>query len=295
MIPRQRRRSDGTTEPVALHDSALRVLGMLAAFTPENIQPTRAHGAFVERVRDTERLPKYLAKMGLELASSLSKLGSEGTDGIMHFGLWEVARLACAHGHPLRVPARKAWRALFRATFGTQTITFSDREALGLPEDPYAEGAEPPEADPGSAERPAETTSVIGEIQSTVYRVLAGEREHGLLSELHDAYGRGELGALPYVEAPGEAGRLLHRIPSSRGPPSTADPCALGADGFLLQRPDGSRCEVPSVAERLAQVEAGSTTIVGAAYREATALPSSGPSFVEQIRKRLAELIGKKP
>jgi len=298
MFPRERRRKDGTKEPVSIHDSALRVLAMLADFTEGNITPTRARGAFVERVRDIERLPKYLAKMGLELASSLDKLGKTGSDGLKHYGLWQVARLACAHGDPLRGPARKAWKQLFFATFGTQTITFSDRDALGLPEDSYVEG-EPAEADPGNValNRVAETSQVIGQIVPAVYRQLAAEKGHGVLSELRAAYVRGELGELAYVDAPdGDIGRPLERSPPGRdrAPPATAGPTELDASGYLTERPDwGLRGVVLSPVERAAAIGPESApTFMREAYSRASALPSiSSVRFVEQILKNLQELI----
>jgi hypothetical protein len=297
MFPRERRRKDGTKESVSIHDSALRVLGMLADFTERNITPTKARGAFVERVRDIERLPKYLAKMGLELASSLDKLGKTGSDGLRHYGLWEVARLACAHGDPLRRAARKAWKQLFYATFGTQTITFSDRDALGLPEDSYVE-SEPPEADPGNValNRAAETSQVIGLIEPVVYRELATEKGHGVLSELGAAYARGELSELGYVDAPdGAVGRPLERSPPGRDrPPATAGPTELDASGFLSERPDrGLRGVVLSPAERAAAIGPESApTFMRDAYSRATALPSSSSvRFVEQILKQLRECI----
>jgi len=296
MFPRERRLTDGTKEPVTIQQSALRVLGMLSDFTERNITPTKARGAFVERVRDVERLPKYLAKMGLELASSLDKLGKTGSDGLKHYGLWQVAQLACAHGDPLRGAARKAWKQLFFATFGTQTITFSDRDALGLPEDPYPEN-EPAEADPGNAglDRAAETSQVLGEILPPVYRALAAEKGHGVLSELGAAYARGELSELPYVDAPdGAVGRPLERAPPGRGPPSTAGPTELDASGFLSERPEwGLRGAVLSPSERAAQIGPESApTFMRDAYSRATALPSSSSvRFAEQILKNLKECI----
>lgn len=274
---------------VSIHDSALRVLGLLESFTPENIRPTLRHGAVVERVRDQDRLPKYLSKMGLELAASLDKLGSVGSDGVVHYGLWEVARLACAAGE-LRPAARKAWAEMFRATHGTQTITFSDREKLGLPDDPYADGQEPPER------ASDETSACIAEIDAPVYRELAREKEHGLLSELKAAYERGELAALSYVQPPPDGGRELPRGPPERGPPSTADPTAVDASGYLIERPEGApRGGALSIADLLgelqAELEAGGSTRMGQAYRDATALPSNGTTFVESIQKRVRDII----
>jgi hypothetical protein len=298
MFPRKKReiqgqQADGSPRyverVVPIHDSALKVLAMLEPFTPESIKPTRAHGAFVERMRDKDRLPSYLAKLGLEVAWSLDKAGKIGSDGVRHYGHWEVARLATTHGHDDRPAARRAWSELFWATRGTQTITFSDREALGLDADPYADGAEPPE-------RAADETSrCIATIPAPVYREQVAAREHGVLSELARAYERGELAALAYVEHPGAAGRPLRSVPSERGPPATADPSAVDGDGYLEQRPEPwSPGDVlpfdEKVSARVARSEAGDATIVSRAYRDATALPSPDP-FPAQRRRELRETI----
>jgi hypothetical protein len=275
---------------VSNHDNALRMLGLLSAFTESSIRPTRERGAVVERIRDPERLPKYLAKMGLELASSLDKLGRVGSDGVMHYGLWEVARLASARGE-LRAPARKAWSELFQASFGTQTITFSDREKLGLPEDAYADGGEPPE------QQSDETSACLVEIEARTYRELAADKQHGLLSELGAAYARGELELLPYALPPTDGGRELRRAPSERGPPATADPCAVAPDGFLTERPEpvsrsGALSLEAELAAIAAELDAGGTTAMGEAYRKAVALPSAGETtFIEQIRRKVRAII----
>ncbi len=280
-------RSLYSEQPVAIHDSALRVLSMLEPFTASSIRPTRANGAFVERMRDRDRLPKYLAKLGLELASSLTKLGHEGSDGVMHYSHWETARIACEHGHPLRPLARKAWSELFQATKGTQTITFSDREALGLAPDSYAEDGEPDE------QRVDETQRVVGLIEATRFRERVAEREHGVLAELIAAFERSELDSLGYVDPPGELGRVLRTVAPQTGPPSTADPCTVTADGYLLHRPErAERGEVLSFDDWIARMELGETTRIGDGYREASALPSSESVLPDQLRRRLREKIG---
>lgn len=274
-------------QAVSIHDSALRVLQMLEPFTASSIRPTKANGAFVERMRDRDRLPKYLAKLGLELANSTSKLGHAGTDGVMHYSHWEVARLACEHGHPLRVQARRAWSDLFWATRGTQTITFSDREALGLGPDPYAEGNEPDE------QRENEQQRCVGMIEAARYRERVAEREHGVLAELADAYARGALASLGYVDPPGELGRMLRSVAPHTGPPSAADPCAVTVDGYLEQRPEpGVRGEVLSFDDWTVRVAAGESTRMGDAYRDASALPSSQTVLPDQLRRRLRERMG---
>lgn len=302
LVPRTRKVATGLdaegktiwgVEHVALHDSALRLLHLLKPFTAESIRPTRAQGAFVERMGNRERLPNYLAKLGLELASSLDKAGKEDSRGVRHFGHWEVARLACSREHELYEPARKAWSQLFWATKGTQTITFSDRERLGLPEDAYAEGAEPPE------QQQDETRETIGIIQVESFRARVEQRQHGVISELEQAYAAGELGTLGYVEPPPPwlAGRrlVMHPpVPLSAGPPATADPCALDCEGFLSERPDpGLRAKVPPLSVPSEdQVSAAGESRLGKAYRDATALPSSDSVLPEQLRRRLRERIG---
>jgi hypothetical protein len=194
LVPRWRHVGNGQKVRASLHDSMRAILHDLRAFSETNITPTAEYGVKCERVANAERLPKYLAKMGLELASSATKMGHEGSDGITHYGLWEVARLACGDS-PLRDPARRAWADIFKATHGTQTITFSSRERLGLGEDPYADDAEPPERREGESEQ------CIGEIPAAVWKQLVREKGHILLAELAGAYARGELAALGYVES----------------------------------------------------------------------------------------------
>jgi hypothetical protein len=224
--------------------------------------------------------------LGLELASSLDKVGKIDGRGIRHYSHWEVARLACEHGQELREPARKAWSQLFWATRGTQTITFSDREALGLPDDPYGEGAEPDE------QQPDETRQLLATIEAPAFREQVAARGHGVIAELAGAYERGELAELDYVQ-PVIALRLVrHPDTAPRdGPPSTADPGAVDGAGYLVERPDpGLRGGAPSIEARIAEVEAGASTVIGAAYREAVALPSGESLFPEQTKRRLKGL-----
>jgi hypothetical protein len=293
MFPRSKRELQGETaegrpryveRPISIHDSALKVLGMLEPFTAESIRPTLRHGSYCERMGDPDRLPNYLAKLGLEAAWSLDKTGKIGTDGTQHFSHWQVARLAAAHGHDLRPAARRAWSELFWATRGTQTITFSDREALGLDPDLESDDADLPE---GAAD---ETSRCIATIQAPAFREQVAAREHGVLSELASAYERGELGALEYVEQPGAAGRPLRSSPLERGPPSTADPCAVDGDGFLIERPEGwLPGEVLPFADRV-DAHANKGTRIREAYREVTALPSPSEPPSEQ-RRILREII----
>jgi len=295
LIPRTRREIVGLDEndrpiyverAVSLHDSALKVFKQLEQFTPSSIRPTKQHGAFVERMRSRDRLPNYLVKLGLELASTLTKLGHQGSDGVQHYGLWEVARIAAEHGHPLRQQARRAWSQLFWATRGTHTITFSDRAALGLPDDPFADGNEPDE------QREGDRVAVVGLIEATRYRDRVAESGHGLLIELAAADAAGELGRLGYVDPPGELARELRTVAPVRGPPPSADPCALTVDGYLEQRPDPWLPGVVLPFEARVAEHADNGTSIGEAYRVETALPSGGVVLPDQLRRRLRERIG---
>ena len=310
LVPRERRERSGVNAdgspryertPVPLVVSIQRVSDMLAKLTEASITPTRQRGVRVERMRDREALPGYLAKLGLELAWSLDKSGKPGSDGVLHFGHFQVAAIACTRESALvelaervgttperlREWARRSYRQLFLATVGTQTITFSDREALGLGPDPYREGDEP--AEPASDE----TSRVIGQIEAGAYTLRAEQRGHGVIGELAAAYERGELGALGYVDPPaGATARELRRSPSSeRGPPGDVDPEGIDRDGYLIERPEGwtPGGALPLDARVIEVVDNGS--VIGAAYRDAVALPSSVAVTPEQVRQRVREAI----
>lgn len=196
-----------------LLDSVHRLSDLLRDFSEQAIRPNRAIGVDLQAVRAEDRASTYLSKLGLELSFSESKDVHERIDSrgrvIRHYPHWGVAHLACHHGHPLRVDARRAWGELFRSTKATQTITFSDRAALGLGMDPYADGNEPPEP---NAE---EFTRLLGSIVGGTWDALKKNQQHGLLVTLGEAHEMGLLGELPYVKPPPG----LHGIPSSRGPP----------------------------------------------------------------------------
>ena len=190
-----------------LVESMRRLSQLLDAFTEDNLRPNE-RGCDVEKVRQTDRAPTYLAKLGLELSWTESKDVNE-VRGVRHFPYWAVAHLATRHRDPLRVPARRAWAELFRATRATQTITFSNRDALGLGPDPYADESEPPEQAEG------ELTRLLGTIEGKTWDVLSKEQRHGLLVTLAVAHEMAVIEALPYIKPPPG----LSGIPSNRGPP----------------------------------------------------------------------------
>jgi hypothetical protein len=207
----------------SLRDAMVRIDRLLEAFTVSGITPERwkvnakgeqvGLGVQVEWARSADRASTYLSKLGLELTNS-DKLGHVGSDGIVRYGLWEVARLATRHKDPLRVPARRAWSELFRASFGTQTITFSSRDELGLAPDPYAEEGEPEEQDP------SETSRLLGSIIDRDWDVLSKAQRHGLHVTLEAAWSAGVLGELPYVVAP----TWFQGMPSTHDPPERSPP-----------------------------------------------------------------------
>lgn len=312
LVPRWKTNREGKRVPASLHDSMRQLLHDLKPFSEMSIKPSLKHGVFCERVRDMTRLPSYLAKMGLELAGSLEKAGKLGSDGVPHYGLWQVAQLACEAG-PLKKAARVAWSQLFHATFGTQTITFSNREKLGLPADPYDDGGEPAEADqdPNAIRLGPETSQLIGEIPSVVYRELARAKEHGLLGELYRAYDRGELDSLSYVEmvpfAAAEAGD------GRAGPDMTGENAHGPMDRARAHPPPPSdRQRFESIAQAMAErvtrdMPAASRERTGdrgvdavsrgrAAMADAWAAATAPRAELEQcraeIRKNLAAVIG---
>jgi hypothetical protein len=137
----------------SLRESALKIEKRLRRFNKKAIEPNRKYGVKVEDARNSEGLGSYLSKMGamstlhLELAHGSAKLGSLGSDGLMHYSPPELQAIAATHGHEDRVAARQAYGELFRATFGLQPITFSSRDRLGLGPDPFEDNKQPAEPD----------------------------------------------------------------------------------------------------------------------------------------------------
>lgn len=208
LVPRLPKQRDGYTAG-HLVDAVHRVSLMLEKISEDSLAPVRERGVQCEPVRGTDQAPKYLAKLGLELAWNASK-GVNVVRGVAHYPYWAVAHLATQHGNPLRVAARRAWAELFAATRGTQSIVFSDREALGLGPDPYAEGQEPDDR------REGELSRMLGQIYGATWDVLRKQHKHGLHVTIAVAHEAGILPDLPWVSPPTTewAG-----VPSSRGPP----------------------------------------------------------------------------
>jgi hypothetical protein len=190
-----------------LVESLRRLSTLLEAFTETNLRPND-RGVAVSKVRAEDRAADYLSKLGLELSWHESK-GVNEVRGVKHYPYWAVAHLATRHGDPLRVHARRAWAELFRATRATQTITFSNRAALGLGPDPYADENEPPEQLEG------ELTRLIGTIEGKSWDTLSRAQHHGLLVTLAVAHEKNVIEELPYVKPPPG----WHGIPSTRAPP----------------------------------------------------------------------------
>ncbi len=190
-----------------LIESVRRMSVLLEAFTEENLRPNE-RGVEISKARAEDRVGDYLAKLGLELSWNESK-GVNEVRGVKHYPYWAVAHLATRHGHPLRVHARRAWAELFRATRATQTITFSNRAALGLAPDPYAEDGEPPEHVEGELSR------VLGTIDGKNWDTNARAQQHGFLVTLAVAHEKNVIEDLPYVKPPPG----LSGIPANRAPP----------------------------------------------------------------------------
>jgi hypothetical protein len=223
---------------------------MLRNFTETNIQPSFIRGVKLEQVRDEKGMGTYLAKlgaMGFELASASTKrepvpgsdawgLGHLSSDKrVRHYGLWELARVCTVHGHPLRVVARRAWRTLFHATHGTQTITFSDREELGLGPDEYPDEPEVPDPNPQPEQLSldGEFTSVLGTIAAGTWDHMAKTQGHGLLVMIEHAHRLGLLETLPQVDPPIT---FWAGTPSSRGPPERGPPPPTTAERDRAER-----------------------------------------------------------
>lgn len=166
----------------------------------KDLLPNKTRGVQVELVRDAKAAPKYLAKLGCELSSMFSKQGKKHFDErlqreIEHFGMWQLGQLAADPHHDLHKPARRAWKTLYEAVRGTQTLTFSTgaREALGLDdvrdEDIAQEGSLSPEEDKREA----------GEIEGAEWDKLLAILGQELLSWIYNAHARGKLHELAFV------------------------------------------------------------------------------------------------
>jgi len=195
----------------SLVDAARPLAKALQAFSVSAIVPLDAYGVKVERVREPGKVASYLSKLGLELSGMWHKSANvviEGGSRIEHFGVWQLANLACTHGHPLRQWARGMWVELYHATFGSQTLTWSQgaRAAFGLDELPDSEI----DTEAASA---TETTRLIGVIEGIDWKELSRAQRHGLLATLYNAHRLGILHELPYVRREGFPDRAFEPQP----------------------------------------------------------------------------------
>lgn len=199
-----------------IQECAKRVLRKLKSFTQElaeidrdpfeqepgkdgKVRRSRAfgHGVHVEQVRHARRIPRYLVKLGCELSGMYNKLGRVSDDGITHYGLWELANIAVDRNHPVNAAARGAWRALYRATFGTQTITWSQdaRGAFGLDDE------RPDQSIEQEAPKLDEETRLLGIIKGAAFDQKVREQQQGFIAQLYRAHAAGaldpKLGPLP--------------------------------------------------------------------------------------------------
>lgn len=255
-------------------ESAKRMRTLLEAFTEANLRPND-RGVDLSVIRASDRAPEYLAKLGLELGWTESK-GVNEVEGVKHYPYWAVAHLSTIHGHKLRVPARRAWAELFRATRATQTITFSDRDALGLGPDPYAEGEEPPEAAEG------ELTRVLGSIAGGQWDQLAKEQKHGVLVTLAVAHEKNLIGELPYVMPPPT---WASGIPAVRGPPPK--PGRLSPHERLVRLADYERRGEALSQRMAAAMPAPVPEEPMEPFRFDTVAPKGSPRSVQEIRERI--------
>jgi hypothetical protein len=185
----------------SLADNAEPLARALEAFCEQSIMPSDKHAVHVELARTPDKVASYLVKLGLELSGMGNKIGKVVKDDrgnvTTHYGLWQLATIACTHGDELRAlrqRARAAWSDLYRATYGTQTLTFSQgaRAAFGLDERLDADIEQ-------EAPTVTEDERTIGNIEGIEWDAMAKHQRQGLLATLHNAHRLGVLELLPYV------------------------------------------------------------------------------------------------
>lgn len=199
MVRRVEELQDGTVREIPFEESIERIRNMLRDFKPHELMPVhgKAGEAFerravdVEQVRRADRVPRYLAKLGCELSGMLSKVGKVDEYGIVHYGMWQLANIAADPRHELYEPGRGAWKELYRATKGTQTLTWSQgaRDALGI---------DPVRDEEIAQEQPAatETTRTLGQIDAVVWDGLALKAKHRFLARIYELHQKGQIGEL---------------------------------------------------------------------------------------------------
>jgi hypothetical protein len=221
----------------SLADAARPLAKALEGMTTVGVVPYDRYAVVAEQVRGAGATARYLSKLGCELSGMGAKSGNTVFEPsgrvVTHYGLWQLAGIACSHGHELRQRARAAWAELFHATLGTQTLTWSQgaRKAFGLGErqlweeaaqaelDQEHDGAEPSE--------PTDTTRVIGEIAGHLWDPLARRQRQGLLATLHAAHQLGAVAELPYVCTEGFSPSALAPHSVERRAPDLAPPPEL--------------------------------------------------------------------
>ena len=180
--------------------SAERVRHALKAFRIRDLLPNEKRGVHVERVRDPDRVPRYLAKLGCELAGMWTKEGRTDERGHVHYGQWQLAQIAADKSNPLFGWARGMWRTLYQATVGGQSLTWSTgaREALGLDELSDKDIAQDDVDETG--QKPVdEWTRLLAEVDGEVWDELVRAAGHELIGWIHTAHQAGKLGELAFV------------------------------------------------------------------------------------------------
>lgn len=180
--------------------SAERVRHALKAFRIRDLLPNEKRGVHVERVRQPDRVPRYLAKLGCELAGMWTKEGRADERGHIHYGQWQLAQLAADKSGQFYGAARAAWRKLYEATVGGQSLTWSTgaREALQI--DVLSDKEIVQDDVDETGQKPVEEwTRLLAEIDGDVWDDLVRAAGHELIGWIHAAHQAGTLGELAFV------------------------------------------------------------------------------------------------
>jgi hypothetical protein len=175
---------------------------------PENV-PSRKHAVRLQTMKSRDQLPRYVAKLGMELTHDLGKFHDEEADTHGGFTPWEVlselrylraaaAAATSADSHELAqvlnaeaVPLAAAWGAWWRGMTGCRWVTWSQklRKLAGLGEELTEEEAAAIEDAP---------TTLVARIPSELRKTVLSSRH--ILSVLLDAIDRG-LPLPPFIDA----------------------------------------------------------------------------------------------
>jgi hypothetical protein len=212
----------------------------LGVFTLEGLALDPDYAVHVEQVRSVGKVPRYLAKLGCELAGMHSKLGHVGKDGVVHYGVWQLANIAADPRHPLHDAARGAWRELYLATYGSQTLTFSQeaRTALGI------DGARDEEI-PQEAPQVTEDTRCAGQIDGVLWDSLARDEQHGLLARIYQAHKAGTLETLDFLQPAGGVSGMFRAVE-----PPEPEVAPTWWQRWLLENAAADRAEAPERVRR---------------------------------------------